>query len=384
MYRKTYVKVDCDVLENNIKEIVNKYNYKYYFGVVKANAYGHGDYVVNCLIRGGINYLAASSLEECLSIRNRNKDISILCLEPIEHEYLNICEQENITITVSDIDYFKKMDLSLKLKVHIKIDTGMNRLGFKNKKEVKAVYDALLKSNCELEGIYTHFGTSGMWDKYYDKAVENFEEITSLIELKKIPIIHLARSLTMVQHKAPNYANGVRLGISMFGFNQSMTEPIGIKKIKRKLFLKKHKISPITYSNDLNLKTAFSLNSKIISIKTVKKDEYVGYGAKFIAEKEIKVGVIPIGYADGLIKQNEGLTVKIKEKEYKIIGEICMDMITVLIDEDVCLDDNVVIYDDIKTRAKQLGISAYQMFTNITTRVPRVYIEKEKQTEIKY
>ena len=73
MYRKTYVKIDCNTLKNNIKEIKEKYDYQYYIGVVKANAYGHGDYVVNSLIDGGINYLAASSLEECISIRKRNK-----------------------------------------------------------------------------------------------------------------------------------------------------------------------------------------------------------------------------------------------------------------------------------------------------------------------
>lgn len=72
MYRKTYALINCDTLKENVKEIVNKYHYKYYIGVVKANAYGHGDYIVNSLIEGGVNYLAASSLEECLNIRKRN------------------------------------------------------------------------------------------------------------------------------------------------------------------------------------------------------------------------------------------------------------------------------------------------------------------------
>lgn len=384
MYRKTYAKINCDILENNIQEIKNKYNYKYYFGIVKANAYGHGDYIINSLIKGGINYLAASSLEECLSIRKRNKKIDILCLEPIHHEYLNICEKENITITINDMSYFKKMNLSMKIKVHIKIDTGMNRLGIKDKYELKEIYDKLTISNCILEGIYTHFATSGMWDKYYDKAVEKFKEITSLIDLTKIPIVHLARSLTLVQHPKLRFANGIRLGISMYGFNQSLKEPTGLKRLKREVFLKRNKISPINYSNDLNLKTAFSLHSEIIELKEVKAGEYVGYGAKYIADKDIKIGIIPIGYADGLIKQNEGLTVKIKNKHYKIIGEICMDMTSILIDDNIKLYDEVIIYEDVKKRAQKLGISAYQLFTNITTRVPRVYIEKDKKTEIKY
>ena len=385
MYRKTYAKIDCNTLENNIKEITSKYDYKYYIGVVKANAYGHGDYIINSLIKGGINYLAASSLEECLKIRKRNKNIKILCLEPIHHEFLDIAEKENITITIPDMEYFKKLDLSKKLTVHIKIDNGMNRLGFKNENEVKKVYDTLLNNeNITLEGIYTHFATSGMWDKHFDDGLNNFKKITSLIDISKIPIVHLGRSLTMVQHPKCPFVNGVRLGIIMYGFNQSMIKPTGLRLIKRNHYLKKHKISKINYSNNLMLKTALTLHSEIIAIKDVKAGEYVGYGAKYIAEKNCKVGIMPIGFADGLLKQNEGLTVTIKNKNYKIIGEIGMDMTAILIDDNVKLYDEVIIYDNIKKKTKELGISAYQLFTSITNRVPRVYIENEKEIEINY
>ncbi len=384
MYRKTYVKIDCNTLKNNIKEIKEKYDYQYYIGVVKANAYGHGDYVVNSLIDGGINYLAASSLEECISIRKRNKHIPILCLEPIHVDFLDVCEKENITITIPDIDYFNKLDLSKKLKVHLKVDNGMNRLGFKDKNQLKEVFDKLLNSKMEVEGIYTHFGTSGMWDKHFDDGFRNFKEITSLIDLNKIPIIHLGRSLTMVQHKFPSFVNGVRLGIIMYGFSQSLNEPTGLRLIKRNHYLKKHNISRVTFTNNLNLKTALSLHSEIIAIKNVRKGEYVGYGAKFVANKNIKIGIMAIGYADGLLKQNEGLNVTINDKEYPIIGEIGMDMTAVLIDDSVKLYDEVIIYKNIRKRSQELGISAYQLFISITNRVPRVYIEDNKETEIKY
>ncbi len=385
MYRKTYALIDCDILENNVKDITSKYDYKYYFGVVKANAYGHGDYIINNLIKGGVNYLAASSLEECLRLRKRNAEIPILCLEPIRQEFLDICSINNITITIPDMDYFKEMDLSLKLTVHIKIDNGMNRLGFKDKNEVKEVYEQLLNSEgINLEGIYTHFGTSGMWDKHFDNGLLTFKELTSLIDLTKIPIVHLGRSLTLVQHPKPDFVNGIRLGIIMFGFDQKMSEPKGLRLIKRNHYLKKHGISPITYTNDLELKTAFSLHSEIMCIKDVKAGQYVGYGAGYTATQDIKIGIMPIGFADGLIKQNQGLNVIINNKEYPIIGELGMDMTTVLIDENVKLHDEVIIYDDIKKRTKELGISAYQLFTLISTRVPRVYKEKNKLTEVNY
>ena len=385
MYRKTYVLINCDTLKANIKEITSKYDYKYYIGVVKANAYGHGDYIVNSLIEGGVNYLAASSLEECLSIRSRNKDIPILCLEPINLEYLDICEKENITITLADYKYFEDMDKHLKLKVHLKIDSGMNRLGFKDKEEVKKVYDEInVSDSLYLEGIYTHFATSGIWDEYWDKQLSNFKDITSLIKLDTIPIVHTARSLTLVNHPKLDFVNGVRLGIIMYGFAQSLAEPKGLRLIKRNMFLKNHKISPVNFSNDLKLKTAFSLRSEIMTIKKVKAYEFVGYGAKYKTDEDILVGIMPIGFADGLIKQNEGRCVKIGSKYYPIIGEIGMDMTAVKIDEDVKLHDEVIIYEDIRKDAKELGISAYQLFTFVTNRVPRVYIENGKKMEIKY
>ena len=109
MYRKTYVEVNIDNLKNNVKNIVNYYNnYKYYFGVVKGNCYGHGTtYVINELIESGINYLAVSSLEEALEARKINKKIPILCLEPINLDFIDICIKNNITMTVHDYNYAK-------------------------------------------------------------------------------------------------------------------------------------------------------------------------------------------------------------------------------------------------------------------------------------
>ena len=384
MYRKTYALINCNTLIKNIQNIKQNYPYKYYIGVVKANAYGHGDYIVNSLIKGGINYLAASSLEECLSIRGKNENIPILCLEPINHEFLNICIQKNITITIPDYDYFKNLDLNMNLKAHLKIDSGMNRLGFKNKTEVKEVFDTLKKSNIILEGIYTHLGTSGIWDNHYDNDLKKFKEITSLINLSEIPIVHISRSLILVTHKMPEYVTGIRLGIIMYGFPQKINKPKGLRLIKRNLFLKKHHIEDITYENNLNLKTAFSLHTNIITIKKVKKGEYIGYGAKYIANEDMKIAIIPIGFADGLSKKYENQMVKINNKEYQIIGEIGMDMAAIKIDDSIKLHDHVIIFDDAKKKAKELGISAYQLFTSITNRVPRIYKEDDKLTEIKY
>ena len=379
MYRKTYAKVDLDVLKDNIKEIVKSYDYKYYFGIVKANAYGHGDYIINSLIEGGVNYLAASSLEECLSIRKRNSNIPILCLEPIDLEFINVCVDNDITITIENLDYFKSLNPNKKLKFHLKIDSGMNRLGLKDKNEVLEIFNNS-NPNLIFEGIYTHFATNGVYDKNWDNQLDRFKEITSLIDLSKIKIVHLGRSLTLVSHKMPSFVNGTRLGIIMYGFNSSISEPTGLRKIKKDLIQSRNNISKTTLTNNLKLKTALTLHSEVISLRKVKKGEFVGYGTIYEAKEDIIVATIPIGFADGFIKQNSGRYIKINDKNYQVIGEIGMDMISVKVDESVKLHNEVILYDDIKRNAKELGISAYMLLTSITNRVPRVYGD----VEIKY
>lgn len=387
MYRKTYVKIDNQVLTDNVKKIINKYkNYQYYIGVVKANAYGHGDYIVNDLIKGGINYLAVSSLEESLSIRKYNKDIPILVLEPINLEHLDVILENNITITIDSLNYAKSLlekKLSSKLKVHIKLDTGMNRLGIKDKKEVTETVN-LLKENKSiiLEGIYTHIGTSGINDIYYDKSINKFIALTSDINLFEIPIVHLNRSITLVHHQTYPFETGVRLGIIMYGFNQSLPNPTGLRKIKRNLLIKRLGISDSILYNDLDLHPAFSLYSEIISIRKVSKGEYVGYGANYIAKEDIIVATIPIGYNDGI--KSSMKYVSINNKLYEIVGDVCMDMIQVRIDNTIKLHDEVEIFGNnisIKDVSLRTNSNAYHILTGITTRVPRIYKDNK---EIKY
>ena len=141
MYRKTYAEIDHETLTNNIKEIIKKYpDYKYYFGIVKNNAYHHGIKIVNALKEGGINYFAVSSLEEAMELRKYNIDTPVLILEPIESEYIYDCITNNITITIENFEQIKEindMKLAYELKIHLKIDTGMNRIGFKDSKELE-------------------------------------------------------------------------------------------------------------------------------------------------------------------------------------------------------------------------------------------------------
>lgn len=393
MYRKTYALIDEDILKENIKEIKEKYDsYDYYIGVVKNNAYGHGIKVVNSLIEGGINYLAVSSLEEAIMIRKYNREIPILCLEVIDLDYIFDCINNNVTITVESLEYLEALDkikLDYEIKIHLKLNTGMNRLGMKLKKEVNKCIEIINKNKkLYLEGIYTHLATSGISDKYYDNQIDKFKELTSNINLNEIPIVHLGRSLTLVNHDKLPFVNGIRLGIIMFGFSQSIKPDTSFKgrlrEIRRKRLIKKLNISASHLENDLNLKTAFSLYSTVMSIKKVKKGEFVGYGALYFADNDINVAIIPIGYADGVTKKYK--YVYINNKKYEIIAD-SMDMIMVIVDNKVKLKDKVEIFGDnisIKEASRLNNVNSYKLFNMITTRVVRVHKKDDEYLEIKY
>ena len=374
MYRKTYVKIDCNKLENNIKEIKNKYsNYKYYIGVVKADCYGHGIKSIKYLISGGINYLATSSLEEALKIREVYKSIPIIVLEPIHYDDILTASKKNITVTIDNREIFNKLiENKVKVNIHIKVDSGMNRFGLKSSKDIKYIFD-----NCndriKLEGIYTHL-SSGVGNAF-NQQIEKFKELTSLIDLNKIDIIHIDRSLTLEQHEYIGFENGIRLGIVMYGFKKQEYVPSFKRRILNKLLLKKNNFIP----SILEVNTVLSFYTEVIEIKDVKKGEIVGYGGMFQTEDNIKIALLPYGFADYLFINKS--YVSIKGKEYKILTNY-MDVTTILIDNDVNLYDKVEIFGDnisIRKASNYAKENVYKTICSITNRVPRVYIYNGKE-----
>ena len=392
MYRKTYVEVNIDNLKNNVKNIINYYNnYKYYFGVVKGNCYGHGvKNVVNELIDSGINYLAVSSLEEALEIREFNKIIPILCLEPIHEEFLNICEDNNITITVHDFDYAKnvlKSNIKNKIKIHLKIDSGMNRLGFKIKGELDEIYNEFKENTkFQIEGIYSHFATLGINDKEWDNQLEKFKYLTQGINLKEISIVHFAKSAAFINHPKIDFCNGIRLGIAMYGYySVPQVNKKGLKnklrEIKRSINKRKNNISKTTTELPIELKPAFKMYSEIIQIKRINAGEFVGYGATYRAKEDSIIGIMPVGYDDGIFRKSKDRFVQINNKRYPIIGDIGMGMAAVKIDETVKINDKVIIIGEsikIKEVAIHIGTSIYEILCNTGKNIPRVYIKDNK------
>ena len=368
--RKTYAVINLNNLAHNIKEITNNYSYEYYFGVVKANAYGHGLSTIKVMEENGINYFCTATLEEALEVRKITKK-PILCFGYINIEDLDIVIKNSITVSIISYDYFKELiKVNPKIKVHLKINSGMNRFGIKSKEEVLEIVNKLKKSNMDLEGIYTHFATSGVSDKYYDIQVSNFEQIISLINLKDIKIVHLFNSISTARHKKLPYANGIRLGLMMYGFSFNMNIS-KLTKLKRKFFYKN--ISETMLTNNLNLKKVLSLYSEVININKLNKNEFVGYGAKYIAKDNEMIAVVSIGHADGITSCYK--QVLINNKKYPIVA-ICMDYIMVKVDESVKIHDKVaLICEEIGVGRDITGDSAHHILVSISNRVPRKEVE---------
>lgn len=311
MIRKTYELINLKKIENNVRTIVNSSkNYKYHIAVVKANCYGLGIKCVKSILLGGANYLAVSSLEEALKIRKLT-NARILVLEPIDIKYIDKAKQNNITLTISSLEYLEKIK-DKEFTCHLKINTGMNRLGISSREELNKVYKIIKESNIILEGIYTHIYKSS--DSILtEKQFKRFENITKDINLNEFEIVHIPNSETITNYKKKNYVNGCRMGIIMYGFN-----------------------------NNLDLESVFTLKSRIIEIKHIKKDDTVGYDGKYKATKDELIGIVPIGYADGIIRKNTG------RKDNNHINEI----------------------------AEYLDTINYEVMCDISSRVARKYIER--------
>jgi len=350
MFRKTYAEINLsNVLANTQKLITYLKDYNYHIGVVKADCYGHdGIKVVKKIINGGCNYLAVATLEEALAIRKYYRTFPILCLGVISNEDLKVCIKNQVTISITSLNYLKSLNYKLlkKLRVHLKINTGMNRLGISSEDELNEVIKILNDNAIHIEGIYTHiYNDSNQKDTV--NQIEKFEKITKGLDLSKIPIIHFGASGYTLKYPKLPYVNGCRLGIAFYGL----------------------------ISNELELKSTFSLYSNVIQINEVNGGT-VGYNGSYKVQENERIAVVPIGYADGIIRQNTGRNVYINNQKYPIVGNVCMDMLFVRVDNNVNVGDVVVIIKDnehVMEIANHLKTISYEVICSIGKRIQRIY-----------
>ena len=364
--RETWIEVDLSRLNKNIETIL-AHTKKSLFAVVKANAYGHGDIAISkqC-IASGVEYLCVSSLDEALHIRKHHVPSPILVMGYVSPDWLDVALSSNITISIISFEWLEKSLETLakypQAKVHIKIDTGMNRLGIKSEEEFLQVLDLLRSIQCQPEGIYTHFLESSNTNK--DTNQKQSSMFRHYLSLAKQPFRYIHTSNTDATFAfEEDYTNAVRCGLAMYGYS----------------------------SVPSNVLPILSLYTKISQKKWLVKGESVSYGARYVSEKNHATATLPIGYADGISRHLSGLPVYIQGKKSCILGTICMDQLIITLDGiDANVGDVVEIigpHQSVRSLSDWTQTIHYEILTGLSDRITRYYLEEGKvvqQVNLRY
>ncbi|MCH4887445.1 alanine racemase [Acidaminobacter sp. JC074] len=360
MLRDTHLKINIGYLEDNIKSIQNHCKDTKVGAVLKSNAYGHGaKYMAKSLYNIGINTFLVATLLEALELKNENDNYHVIIMGHTPDKYLKEVIDKNITQTIFTYDQAKLLnDLAYEpVKVHIKIETGFNRLGMQiNEDTVKEIKQISNLENIMIEGAFTHLSLESKDSDL--RQFNKFMELMNQLETVgiQIPVKHVCDSIGMVLY--PDFhLDMVRVGALLYGLE---SEEKGV----------------------LDIKPILSFHTKPSHIKTIKKGETVSYGNRWVAGDDSFIATLPFGYSDGYPRNMYGKgQVEIKGKSYPIIGVICMDQCMVHVDESVTLEDEVHIINQkisVADLASLAGTNKNEIVSRFTSRVPRVYIKNNQ------
>ena len=344
-YRESYIDINLNNVEDNINLIKNKTN-KDFIAVIKANGYGLGDLeLAKIAIKCKAIYLAVSSLDEAISLRNKGIIHPILILGYVDKDNINLVRQYNFTIITSSIMWVKEVKDYIKdIKIHIKINTGMNRLGLNNINELKETL--ILFNQANIEGIFTHFTSSDDKDNTNnDKQYNIFKEYIKYNNIN-YKYIHI----TNTDGSYINYelCNSIRIGIGILGYSSTITE----------------------------LKPSISLKSKVINCHKVKENETISYNKTYKLDKDEYIITLPIGYADGVLRQHQNHKVYINGEYGTIVGRICMDMMMVKVNKEYELMTEVELFGEhisLNEYANRINTIPYEILVLLSERLVKKY-----------
>lgn len=367
-YRDTWAEIDLDAITHNVKQIKDLHPTKEIFAVVKANGYGHGDAEVSKVaIEAGVSCLAVSGLDEALRLRNSGIEVPILVLGMTRLKDVPLAAENNISLTAHDemwIEHLVSLPLTTPVKVHLKIDSGMHRLGLMTEEQVQKNFNMLKTAPMvEVEGVFTHMATADSDKEYLGHQIETFKRLIANLDLSGVKYVHLENTATLLQ-KEFDFDHGIRLGLGLYGINPD------------KEFI------PIEFE----LKPALKLLSNLVQVKKIKKGDKVGYGATYEAQEDEWIGVVPIGYADGWTRSHQGRHVIVNGYECEIIGRVCMDQMMIRLPKQFPMGTEVTLIGDgmpVERVAAEVGTISYEILCLISDRVPRVYKQGGKTIAVK-
>lgn len=329
--------------------------------MVKAYGYGLGPVgLAQVLEKNKVDYLGVANILEGVEIRKAGVKLPIMVMKP-ELDSFDLVLKHNLNPTLFSFHALKKLIAFVgenPITVSIKINTGMNRLGFQPEEVLALITDLKKHQNIKIESVFSHLAAAdeNEHDAFTQQQINQFTEVAALFKAHfSYPILfHLLNSNGIVRFSAAQL-DMVRLGIGLFGFVED--------KILEK-----------------QLKNVLTLKSKIAQIHTVKKNESIGYGRNAVAKNNLKIATIPLGYADGFSRKlsNGNWQALLNGKKISTIGNICMDMAMFDVTNVNCSeDDYIVIMDNvaaIKKMATQLETIPYEVLTAVSPRVKRLFL----------
>ncbi|SFS89514.1 alanine racemase [Marininema halotolerans] len=378
-YRDTVAIIDLDAITHNVNQFKKRLAPSVRMMVaVKANAYGHGAVPVSkAALEAGATDLAVAFLDEAIALRKAGIDAPILILGHVPDRGIKEALDHQIALTVFDkqtLRYISQVatEQGVSARVHLKMDTGMGRLGLWGDDILPMAEEAATLPGIDLEGLYTHFATADEPNKSYtEKQYEQLMRVNQCLLNRgiRIPLIHCSNSAAAID--LPEMSQGmVRIGISLYGYYPSTDVD----------------------HQAVQLRPALTLKTKVVQVKKPEPGTGISYGRTHIAQKEEWVATLPVGYADGYSRllSNRGHAL-VRGKRVPIIGRVCMDQTMIDVTSVMPLEsgEEVILYGNqngqcihVDEIASLMGTISYEVTCLLAQRIPRIYIQKGVQNGI--
>ena len=386
-YYRVWADVNLDAIRSNIMQIQQGLYLSHpdvmTCAVIKADAYGHGAAQTAEAVMDLVQFFAVATMDEAMDLRTHGITRPILILGYVSPDLAAEAARQDIRLTVYDLEQAKAIsrtlstNASLCCRIHIKVDTGMGRIGFfPSERSAQAIQSISCLPGLETEGLFTHFANAD--DETTEDAEQQLMRFDRFVQDLKtkglsIPVIHCSNSAAATRLRKADH-DMVRLGISMYG------------------------LYPSDYVHDIVLQPALSLKSRVVMVKSVPAGFRVGYGSTWTAMRDSVIATVPVGYADGYYRSlsNKGY-VLIEGAQYPIVGRVCMDQFMVDVTEPIkrssvtgkvelgsevvligSSGDLAITMEEISTLA---GSFNYEMACGLSMRVPRIYYRNGIRTK---
>ena len=373
-YRPTKAVIDLGAIKKNLIAFQQRSGDAEVIAVVKADAYGHGVLAVaKTAIDNGVRLLAVATPDEALYLREQGIDTDLLVLGATPPNFIQVAQQRSITVTAVSLDWLSMAAVNVAaeldaLKIHLKVDTGMRRIGIQLD-EVEEAFGFIADHDFDFKGIFTHFATADEENSsLFLKQVRAMNQVIDKLDDPSV-MVHVSNSAAAIMH--PELAcDAVRVGISLYG------------------------IAPSPYVSEempFELHPALSLETEIVHVKKVEAGEALSYGATYQAEQDEWIATLPIGYADGMLRGLQGQDVLVKGQRVPVVGRICMDQCMIRVSEKLPIGEKVQLIGSqagkrifIDEWARKLDTIPYEIPCILTKRVPRVYSDSTEVSDLPF